>query len=38
VRPADGAKCPRCWNWRDDVGFDPAHPELCARCARVVAG
>ena len=25
-------KCGRCWHYRPDVGHDPAHPELCARC------
>jgi isoleucyl-tRNA synthetase len=32
VRPAAEAKCIRCWHKRTDVGSDPAHPELCARC------
>jgi isoleucyl-tRNA synthetase len=32
VRPAGAAKCVRCWHKRDDVGSDPAHPELCGRC------
>ncbi len=39
VRPAEGVKCPRCWN----VGTPahPAHPvhnELCGRCFSVVVG
>lgn len=33
---ASGAKCVRCWKHLADVGSDPAHPELCARCAKVV--
>jgi isoleucyl-tRNA synthetase len=33
-----GAKCARCWNYRETVGSAPAHPELCGRCASVVAG
>ena len=37
VLPAEGEKCPRCWNWRGDIGSDAAHPDLCGRCARVVA-
>ncbi len=37
VLSAQGEKCPRCWNLRTDVGSDPAHPELCGRCAAVVA-
>ena len=32
VTPAQGTKCVRCWHIRDDIGVDPAHPELCARC------
>ena len=30
-------KCDRCWNLRPDVGEDQEHPELCRRCAKVVA-
>jgi isoleucyl-tRNA synthetase len=26
------AKCARCWHYREDVGGDPEHPELCGRC------
>jgi isoleucyl-tRNA synthetase len=26
------AKCARCWHWREDVGQDAEHPELCGRC------
>ena len=37
VDRAEGSKCPRCWNWRTDVGSDAAHPELCGRCASVVS-
>ena len=37
VLPADGEKCPRCWNWRGDIGSDPARPEVCGRCASVLA-
>ncbi|TBR23684.1 isoleucine--tRNA ligase, partial [bacterium] len=33
VEKAAGAKCPRCWRWRLDVGSDASNPELCARCA-----
>jgi hypothetical protein len=25
-------KCERCWHYRDDVGHDADHPELCGRC------
>ncbi len=29
-------KCERCWNLRDTIGQDAAHPTLCARCARAL--
>lgn len=31
-------KCVRCWQRREDVGVDAAHPELCGRCVVNVAG
>ena len=34
---ARGAKCVRCWTFSEALGTDPAHPELCPRCARAVA-
>jgi isoleucyl-tRNA synthetase len=37
VSRAVGEKCPRCWNIRTDVGSDARHPEVCARCADVLA-
>jgi isoleucyl-tRNA synthetase len=33
VLPAEGSKCPRCWNWREPVDDEG----LCARCHEVVA-
>jgi len=36
VRPADGRKCGRCWNYSVTVGEDPQHPEVCKRCADIV--
>ena len=38
IRPAEHAKCPRCWHRRADVGSHPDHPALCGRCASNVAG
>ncbi len=38
VRPAPGRKCERCWHRTEDVGADPAWPDICARCARAVRG
>src|SRR5437870_10864041 len=36
VDRAVGDKCERCWTRSEEVGRDPAHPTLCARCVRVV--
>jgi isoleucyl-tRNA synthetase len=36
VDKADGAKCERCWHWETDVGADPGHPTICARCVAAV--
>ncbi len=33
VFKADGAKCPRCWQWKQDLGSVPAHAGVCGRCA-----
>jgi isoleucyl-tRNA synthetase len=33
VGRAEGEKCPRCWQRRRDVGSNPRHAEVCARCA-----
>ncbi len=35
---ADGQKCERCWHWETDVGSNPAHPTICGRCVKAVAG
>lgn len=32
------AKCGRCWHFRADVGSNPEHPEICARCADNIGG
>jgi isoleucyl-tRNA synthetase len=36
VAPAPGEKCQRCWRVLPEVGADPAHPDLCRRCADAV--
>jgi isoleucyl-tRNA synthetase len=36
VSKAAGQKCERCWHWETDVGSNPAHPSICARCVQVV--
>jgi isoleucyl-tRNA synthetase len=38
VERAPGAKCPRCWNYRENVGASAAHPSLCERCAGAIEG
>ncbi|HKW30434.1 MAG TPA: class I tRNA ligase family protein, partial [Verrucomicrobiae bacterium] len=38
VSKADGQKCERCWHWETDVGSNPAHPTICGRCVKAVAG
>ena len=34
IKKARGLKCERCWIYTEDVGSDPDHPEVCARCAQ----
>ncbi len=34
--PSPHRKCGRCWNLRETTGRDPARPDLCERCSRVV--
>ncbi len=36
--PSMAKKCERCWHRRDDVGSFAAHPTLCGRCVKNVAG
>jgi isoleucyl-tRNA synthetase len=36
VAKADGQKCERCWHWERDVGSNPEHPTICARCVKAV--
>jgi len=36
--PSPHAKCARCWHWREDVGQNAEHPELCGRCASNLFG
>ena len=38
VTPSAHQKCERCWHWRDDVGADPAHKLICARCVSNLFG
>jgi isoleucyl-tRNA synthetase len=36
IAPAPGTKCVRCWRVLPEVGAQPGHPTLCARCADAV--
>ena len=36
--PSAHPKCGRCWHWREDVGHDTDHPELCGRCTSNLFG
>jgi isoleucyl-tRNA synthetase len=38
VKPSTNPKCVRCYQLRADVGSDPKHPEICARCVINVEG
>ena len=38
VTPVSHTKCVRCYQLRADVGIDPRHPEICARCVKNVEG
>ena len=38
VQPSAHRKCERCWHWREDVGHDPDHPEICGRCTSNLDG
>jgi len=36
VSKATAKKCERCWNYREAVGTNAAHPTLCDRCVEAV--
>ena len=38
VQASPFQKCDRCWHYREDVGADPAHPQICSRCASNLFG
>jgi isoleucyl-tRNA synthetase len=38
VVKSEHAKCGRCWHHREDVGINPAHPEICGRCVDNIEG
>jgi isoleucyl-tRNA synthetase len=38
VKPSEHHKCVRCYQLRGDVGSNPNHPDICARCVLNVEG
>jgi isoleucyl-tRNA synthetase len=36
VRRALGSKCPRCWQWRQDIGADSEFKDVCSKCAKAL--
>jgi isoleucyl-tRNA synthetase len=38
VEKSQNEKCIRCWHRRPDVGSNPDHPQICARCVENVTG
>ncbi len=38
IRRSNYTKCVRCWHFREDVGQNSKHPELCGRCIENVDG
>jgi len=38
VKPSSHLKCVRCYQLRSDVGSNPHHPGICARCVLNVEG
>ena len=38
VGQAPGEKCVRCWNFKESVGTNQDHPQICARCVEQLGG
>lgn len=38
VAKAPGEKCHRCWNYKESVGMNEEHPEICDRCVQQLEG
>lgn len=36
VEKAEGEKCIRCWNWREDIGEDSNYPQICTKCVTAI--
>ncbi len=37
ISNAEGGKCERCWKFSTTVGKSKEHPDLCERCAKIIA-
>ncbi|MBI4054681.1 MAG: isoleucine--tRNA ligase [Elusimicrobia bacterium] len=37
VEKASGRRCARCWQWKEDLGQNPAFEEVCSRCAQALS-
>lgn len=38
IKPSEHKKCDRCWHYREDVGTDTEHPDICSRCVSNLLG
>ncbi|OQX88161.1 MAG: isoleucine--tRNA ligase [Candidatus Omnitrophica bacterium 4484_70.2] len=38
IKRAEGKKCLRCWNYREDVGSDSNFADICLKCVEVIKG
>jgi len=38
ISKSSAPKCVRCWQYHEEVGTDPEHPEICPRCIENVQG
>ena len=38
VQVSTAEKCIRCWHYREEVGSNEEHPEICGRCIENVTG
>lgn len=37
TQKATGHKCPRCWYYSDNIGKNPAHPQICPKCTEALS-
>lgn len=36
IQQAPGEKCPRCWKYSEEFGYNGQYEDVCSRCARVL--